>query len=347
MAGCRGLGSVKVEPLDYEDDADKEKSIRVKTENECYCSLTINVKEVPIEYEISIKDELDVGPTVLQPTYSSGSPVDTIEEKQSPVSSSAMLYWKRRAMTSAERTRKYRKRKREAAGSNIAKSASTISESEENPHRDLQPYILQLTDIKFRTKPKTSAERMREYRKRKREATSLNFINIASTNDCVLDLKENQGLPHDDHKPYIMVELRTEPKSSTERGREYRKRKKKGAAVYETERSCTKNMWSEVTANDAAVRKDERFLHVPDGTRKDSLLTSLSTGLTSSSELIIEYECGLRTDELFVKCLLYANDRVIFAPTACALQEVLTKMNDYVKKRNRKVKINKTKAIAF
>ncbi|GBP12792.1 Retrovirus-related Pol polyprotein from type-1 retrotransposable element R2 [Eumeta japonica] len=33
-----------------------------------------------------------------------------------------------------------------------------------------------------------------------------------------------------------------------------------------------------------------------------------------------EYDCGLRTDELSAKCLLYADDRVILAPSACGLQ---------------------------
>ncbi|GBP35088.1 hypothetical protein EVAR_28285_1 [Eumeta japonica] len=32
------------------------------------------------------------------------------------------------------------------------------------------------------------------------------------------------------------------------------------------------------------------------------------------------YECGLRMDELFVKCLLYADDQVILASSACGLQ---------------------------
>ncbi|GBP47352.1 hypothetical protein EVAR_38953_1 [Eumeta japonica] len=35
-----------------------------------------------------------------------------------------------------------------------------------------------------------------------------------------------------------------------------------------------------------------------------------------------EYECGLRMDELSVKCLLYADDQVILAPSVCELQEM-------------------------
>ncbi|GBP53008.1 hypothetical protein EVAR_80969_1 [Eumeta japonica] len=47
-----------------------------------------------------------------------------------------------------------------------------------------------------------------------------------------------------------------------------------------------------------------------------------------------EYECGLRMDKLSVKCLLYADDQVILAPSACRLQEMPNKMNDSVKKRH-------------
>ncbi|GBP40273.1 Transposon TX1 uncharacterized 149 kDa protein [Eumeta japonica] len=35
-----------------------------------------------------------------------------------------------------------------------------------------------------------------------------------------------------------------------------------------------------------------------------------------------EYECRLRMDELSVKCLLYANEQVVLAPSACGLQEM-------------------------
>ncbi|GBP10214.1 hypothetical protein EVAR_77611_1 [Eumeta japonica] len=36
-----------------------------------------------------------------------------------------------------------------------------------------------------------------------------------------------------------------------------------------------------------------------------------------------EYDCGLRMDELFVKCLLYADDQIIFALSACELLEMV------------------------
>ncbi|GBP09618.1 hypothetical protein EVAR_66732_1 [Eumeta japonica] len=36
-------------------------------------------------------------------------------------------------------------------------------------------------------------------------------------------------------------------------------------------------------------------------------------------------------DELSVKCLLYADDQVILALSACELQEMVIEMNDYVK----------------
>ncbi|GBP49569.1 hypothetical protein EVAR_45634_1 [Eumeta japonica] len=46
-------------------------------------------------------------------------------------------------------------------------------------------------------------------------------------------------------------------------------------------------------------------------------------------------ECGQRIDKLFVKSLLYADDRVILAPSAGELQEMVTKMNDSVKKEKK------------
>ncbi|GBP87752.1 hypothetical protein EVAR_61940_1 [Eumeta japonica] len=60
-----------------------------------------------------------------------------------------------------------------------------------------------------------------------------------------------------------------------------------------------------------------------------------------------EDECGLRMDELPVKCLLYADDQVILAPSACELQELINKMNDSVKKRGMKVNVGRTKVMVF
>ncbi|GBP55157.1 hypothetical protein EVAR_90179_1 [Eumeta japonica] len=37
-------------------------------------------------------------------------------------------------------------------------------------------------------------------------------------------------------------------------------------------------------------------------------------------------------DELSVKCLLHADDQVILTPSVCELQEMVTKMNDFIKK---------------
>ncbi|GBP76949.1 hypothetical protein EVAR_45029_1 [Eumeta japonica] len=59
-----------------------------------------------------------------------------------------------------------------------------------------------------------------------------------------------------------------------------------------------------------------------------------------------QYECGLRTNDLSVKCLLYANDQVIPAPSECEL-EIINKMNDSVKKRGMKVNVSKTKVAVF
>ncbi|GBP41816.1 hypothetical protein EVAR_26938_1 [Eumeta japonica] len=52
-------------------------------------------------------------------------------------------------------------------------------------------------------------------------------------------------------------------------------------------------------------------------------------------------------DELSVKCLLYVDDQVILAPSACGLQEMVNKMNDSVKKRHMKVNVGKTKEMVF
>ncbi|GBP81914.1 hypothetical protein EVAR_65091_1 [Eumeta japonica] len=53
-----------------------------------------------------------------------------------------------------------------------------------------------------------------------------------------------------------------------------------------------------------------------------------------------EHECGLKMDDLSVKCFLYADDLVILTSLACELQETITKMNDSVKKRGRKVNVS-------
>ncbi|GBP26823.1 hypothetical protein EVAR_81188_1 [Eumeta japonica] len=60
-----------------------------------------------------------------------------------------------------------------------------------------------------------------------------------------------------------------------------------------------------------------------------------------------EYECGLRMDDLPVKCLLYADDHVILVPSAYGLHEMVNKMNDSVKERGMKVDVSKTKMMVF
>ncbi|GBP34284.1 hypothetical protein EVAR_13423_1 [Eumeta japonica] len=60
-----------------------------------------------------------------------------------------------------------------------------------------------------------------------------------------------------------------------------------------------------------------------------------------------EYEGGLRMDKLSVKCLLCANDQVTVASSACGLQEMVNKMNDFVKKRVMKVNVGKNKVMVF
>ncbi|GBP24033.1 hypothetical protein EVAR_10134_1 [Eumeta japonica] len=52
-------------------------------------------------------------------------------------------------------------------------------------------------------------------------------------------------------------------------------------------------------------------------------------------------------DDLSVKCLLYTDDQVILAPSACGLQEMVTKVNDFVKKRGILVNVGKAKVMVF
>ncbi|GBP39908.1 hypothetical protein EVAR_83044_1 [Eumeta japonica] len=55
-----------------------------------------------------------------------------------------------------------------------------------------------------------------------------------------------------------------------------------------------------------------------------------------------EYERRLRMGKLSVK-YLYADDQVILALSAYELQEMVTKVNVSVKKRDRRVNVSKTK----
>ncbi|GBP62362.1 hypothetical protein EVAR_47247_1 [Eumeta japonica] len=48
-----------------------------------------------------------------------------------------------------------------------------------------------------------------------------------------------------------------------------------------------------------------------------------------------EYECGLRMDVPVLKCVLYADDQTILAPSACELLEMVTKSNDSVLRREK------------
>ncbi|GBP49590.1 hypothetical protein EVAR_97887_1 [Eumeta japonica] len=52
-------------------------------------------------------------------------------------------------------------------------------------------------------------------------------------------------------------------------------------------------------------------------------------------------------DELSMKCLLYADKKVILTPSTCGLQEMVNKMNDSVKNRGMKINIGKTKVMVF
>ncbi|GBP34619.1 hypothetical protein EVAR_19010_1 [Eumeta japonica] len=60
-----------------------------------------------------------------------------------------------------------------------------------------------------------------------------------------------------------------------------------------------------------------------------------------------EYECELRMDNLSVKHLLYTENQVMLAPSACELQEMEIKINDSIKKKGMKANVSKTKVIVF
>ncbi|KAI5644400.1 reverse transcriptase (RNA-dependent DNA polymerase) domain-containing protein [Phthorimaea operculella] len=60
-----------------------------------------------------------------------------------------------------------------------------------------------------------------------------------------------------------------------------------------------------------------------------------------------ESECGLRMNDLLVKCLLYADDQVILASSAEELQEIVNIMNEALKEKGMKVNVSKTKAMVF
>ncbi|GBP83108.1 hypothetical protein EVAR_61268_1 [Eumeta japonica] len=52
-------------------------------------------------------------------------------------------------------------------------------------------------------------------------------------------------------------------------------------------------------------------------------------------------------DKLPVKCLLYADEQVILAPSARELREIVTKMDESIMKRFMKVNVSNTKAMVF
>ncbi|CAG5002623.1 unnamed protein product [Parnassius apollo] len=69
--------------------------------------------------------------------------------------------------------------------------------------------------------------------------------------------------------------------------------------------------------------------------------------MDSCLQTLKDEECGLRMGELTVKCLLYADDQVIFASSAAELQMMVTSMNWALKERGIKVNASKTKVMVF
>ncbi|GBP89941.1 hypothetical protein EVAR_63768_1 [Eumeta japonica] len=52
-------------------------------------------------------------------------------------------------------------------------------------------------------------------------------------------------------------------------------------------------------------------------------------------------------DELSVKCLPYANGKIILSLSAYGLQKIVNKMKDSVRKKGMKVNVGKTKVMVF
>ncbi|CAG9109123.1 unnamed protein product [Plutella xylostella] len=69
--------------------------------------------------------------------------------------------------------------------------------------------------------------------------------------------------------------------------------------------------------------------------------------MDSCLQRLKEEECGLSMGELVIRCLLYADDQVLFASSAEELQHMVTVMNDSLKEKGMKVNVSKTKVMVF
>ncbi|GBP68805.1 Retrovirus-related Pol polyprotein from type-2 retrotransposable element R2DM; Endonuclease [Eumeta japonica] len=94
----------------------------------------------------------------------------------------------------------------------------------------------------------------------------------------------------------------------------------------------------------ACVRKNGAYIDWFDigrSVRQGCIASSWLFNLFMDSYLydLKEYECRLRMDELSVKYLVYTDDQVMLAVSACGLQEMVNKINDSVKKKGVKVNV--------
>ncbi|KAG7301870.1 hypothetical protein JYU34_013269 [Plutella xylostella] len=69
--------------------------------------------------------------------------------------------------------------------------------------------------------------------------------------------------------------------------------------------------------------------------------------MDSCLQRLKEEECGLSMGELVIRCLLYADDQVLFASSAEELQNMVTIMNGSLKEKGMKVNVSKTKVMVF
>lgn len=91
------------------------------------------------------------------------------------------------------------------------------------------------------------------------------------------------------------------------------------------------------------------WFHIDRGVRQGCVAspTLFNLFLDSCLRKLRESDCGIRLEEIVVKCLLYADDAVLFASSAEELQRMLSVMNEGCKEKGMKVNVKKTKVMVF
>lgn len=91
------------------------------------------------------------------------------------------------------------------------------------------------------------------------------------------------------------------------------------------------------------------WFHIEKGVRQGCVASPWLFNLLMDNCLLDMKEnmCGLKMNELLIKCLLNADDQVILASSAEELQEMVTIMNVSLERKGMEVNVNKTKVIIF